>query len=240
MHCVRKTLLPWTGSWDRSMNFVHESRSAKAKHSAVFCMLTIRLRDPSNGVDRRCGGWGHLVSDLGSSYNVATQARSDMILAMEGVPRHEGDRYERLWDECRDYFEGADELLALMDHVYGQRFSKSHVAGFAENVARMARTGDCIASRVMHSAGEELGRLVRGVLTSDTYLELDVVLLGGMFNSWDLFQEAFMNEVRSACTAKLQFLLPTCDPSVGSAALALRGKNGIYTPKKYLRQWTAC
>mmetsp|Transcript_26443 Transcript_26443/g.103030 ORF Transcript_26443/g.103030 Transcript_26443/m.103030 type:complete len:240 (-) Transcript_26443:938-1657(-) len=63
-----------------------------------------RFRDPGNGVDRRCGGWGHLVSDLGSSCSVATQALSDMILAMEGVPRHEGDRYERLWDECCTYF----------------------------------------------------------------------------------------------------------------------------------------
>ncbi|KAJ8906577.1 hypothetical protein NDN08_003070 [Rhodosorus marinus] len=162
-----------------------------------------------------------------------------MILAMEGVPRHEGDRYECLWDECRNYFEGIDELPALMDHIYGQRFSKSHVAGFAEKVAHLARDGDCIASRVLCRAGEELGRLVRGALASDAYVTLNLVLLGGMFSSWDMFQEAFMHEVRSTCTAELQFLLPTCDPSVGSAALALREKNGNYTPKKYVRQWTA-
>lgn len=124
------------------------------------------------------GGWGPLLGDDGSGYDIGLRGIKRALLATEGRAPE-----TLLEDSVKKYFE-VEWTKAAINKLCKKGVSQSLVAGFAPYVSRAAYQGDEAAIAILESAGETLGELAafvaRRAFTADD--EFPFVLAGGVFN----------------------------------------------------------
>ena len=135
------------------------------------------LADPPLARCVRTGGWGHVLGDEGSGYDIALTAIRHTYRCMTfadecgagGTPREQASRadkhpsIERVKQAMFDHFDmrHPDDLLAL---AYPQpdasgslpAFDKARFASFAARVADEAKAGDAFCLWVLRRAAREL------------------------------------------------------------------------------------
>ncbi len=106
----------------------------------------------------RAGGWGHLVSDEGSGYDIGRQAIARGLKAAEGrdIPSPLlGRIIARL---------GVADIAGLIAFVYDPATAKADIAALAATVAAAADEGDALAAAILADAAVELAGLVASVV----------------------------------------------------------------------------
>lgn len=124
------------------------------------------------------GGWGALLGDEGSAFDIGLRAIKRALAAMDGrLPE------TLLVDHLKSYF-AARSLRDVINRC-GIRINQPLVAGFATHTSEAAIAGDEAALEILKSAGEELGELAVFVARRvfDKSSEFPVVLAGGVFNA---------------------------------------------------------
>ena len=131
-------------------------------------------------------GWGALLGDEGSAYDVAMRAIRAAIRAWDGR-----DRQTALIETVQHYF-GVQDLHELIPLFYEQGVPRHTVAAFAQHVVDTARAGDTRAKIILRQAGEDLARdaLACAACQFARDDEFDVAMTGGMFKS-RIFRSAF-------------------------------------------------
>lgn len=167
------------------------------------------------------GGWGYLLGDYGSSYQLAIDGIKAAIRAFEGTGKQ-----TRLTDEMMNRF-SLSYPRQLIDYVYAPSTAPSDIAGFAINVLNCARSGDAVSLNIVKEHFDILSRIVDS-LTGHSIPDT-VWLFGGVFehNEWviRLFEEMlsrFQKGIRAS-------LIPY-PPAIGSAVYAMK-MNGTLTEK---------
>ena len=110
-----------------------------------------------DGTASRAGGHGYLIDDAGGGYWIGRQALRSVLRAHD-----EGRDTGALGHEVAAVTGGLDWEL-VRRHVYGG--GRAAVAALVPAVARAAARDDDVASTILSSAGEELARLARVMLT---------------------------------------------------------------------------
>jgi N-acetylglucosamine kinase-like BadF-type ATPase len=105
----------------------------------------------------RAGGWGHLVSDEGSGYDIGRQAIARGLRAMEGRDTPSG-----LLAKVMESL-GVADIAALIAFIYSPA-AKADIAALAATVIAAAAAGDELAADILHRAGDELAALVLSVV----------------------------------------------------------------------------
>jgi N-acetylmuramic acid 6-phosphate etherase len=101
-----------------------------------------------DGRTERLGGWGHVIGDRGSGYDIAVAALKAVIRAMD---------HERRWPALGARFLRALLLNAPEDLVvWAPAASKADVAALAVEVFDAAADGDRLATHVLHEAARTL------------------------------------------------------------------------------------
>ena len=172
-----------------------------------------------SGEDKRThsGGWGALLGDEGSAYDIGLRGIKRAMYAADGrLPA------TALTDAVCEYFQ-VDRVLGVVKELLGERIQQAKVAGFAVKVCETARAGDEAALQIIEEAGETLGELIahtaRRVLSEED--EFPIVLAGGVFNAGDLI----IGPIR--CVVAPQFprarvLVARMSPGEAAARLARR------------------
>jgi len=106
----------------------------------------------------RVGGWGHLIDDDGSAYQVGRDGIRAALLYYDGRAEP-----TKLLDRLLRFF-GVDEPRLVIPRIYGAPNPKLVVASFAPIVVELAREGDPVARRVLRSAVEHMEELVEAGL----------------------------------------------------------------------------
>lgn len=106
----------------------------------------------------RAGGWGHLVSDEGSAYDVTRRALIAVVKANDGVVAPTA----LLREMCRRT--GSRSFEELIDAVYRAYAEKSAFASLADAVTECARFGDEAASSVLRETADLLFSLCSAVI----------------------------------------------------------------------------
>src|SRR5690554_433761 len=115
------------------------------------------------GIDKagnriRSGGWGHILGDEGSGFDIG---RRGIIAAVRSYDGRGEDTL--LIEKTAEYFnvESLDELRRV---IYKNPLDRTEIAGFARCVIDAANTGDKLSVDILNIAGRELGLAASAVI----------------------------------------------------------------------------
>ncbi|MFD0715316.1 N-acetylglucosamine kinase [Paenibacillus sp. GCM10027626] len=170
--------------------------------------------DPATGTSIRVGGWGYLLGDEGSGFDLGRQALTAVMKAYDG--RGEETMLTELLLERL----GLAAPPQLITHYYEQKQIRPVIAEASRFVMEAAEQGDAVSLSIIDGAVHELGQLAA---TAAKKLGMrgtvPLVLGGGLFAS-ELFAGRFVRlpAIRAGSFSPERLLLP---PAIGSYVLAL-------------------
>ncbi|MDT3417295.1 N-acetylglucosamine kinase-like BadF-type ATPase [Brevibacillus aydinogluensis] len=163
----------------------------------------------ADGSRHRVGGWGYLVGDEGSGYDLGRQAVAAVLRAFDG----RGDPTALTGMLVSHYgVEAPDQLIA---RLYGSPNPRRELAGAAILVDRAAAAGDEVAGRLVRQAAASLVELAEAC-RAKAGERLPVVLAGGLLASDTMLRRAVLQ------MARFEAVLPDAPPVAGCLAEALR------------------
>jgi len=165
----------------------------------------------------RCvSGWGALLGDEGSAYDVALRAIRSAVRAWDGR-----DPHTKLIQAVQTYF-SVDDLRTLIPLFYQQGVPRHRIAGFAPSVVATAKRRDETARRILTECGnliaEDALACARPVFPTDR--ALTVALTGGMFRERSPYRAEFQTRFKEEYP-KARFRTPQIQPAVAVARIAL-------------------
>lgn len=174
-----------------------------------------------DGRQALAGGFGYLLGDEGSGYDIGRRAVSAAIRAADGR-----DRPTALEDVIKGAFDVPD-LQEIKRVIYTPDFSRDRLASLAPLVARAADEGDRSAREIMTSAGEELARLAIAVSRRlfESGETVAVYPTGGVFRAGEMVRRPFGETLESAWP-EVEVRAPEYPPVMGAVILARRIATG--------------
>ncbi|HIK11762.1 MAG TPA: ATPase [Oscillatoriaceae cyanobacterium M33_DOE_052] len=168
------------------------------------------------GITKRASGWGYLLGDEGSGYNIAQQGLRAAVRAHDG--RGPSTTIGAL---LQDHL-SISTLEELIEVVYRRGWSVKDIAALATIVDTAAADGDPIANTIIDNAVEEL-LLAARVVSEGLFApgqSFDLVTSGGMWQGMSKLRDKFAPAMRAAIgTANI--IWPRHEPAYGAAMLAL-------------------
>jgi glucosamine kinase len=171
----------------------------------------------ADGREALAGGFGYLLGDEGSAFDIG-------LRAIAAACRAEDRRGEAtsLVTAVLEHFDIAT-IRTIPRVVYRAGFSREHISLLAPAVSEAARTGDAEARRIMATAGEELACIAIGVMRQlfDSGENVTVYLTGGVFSAGECLLGPFRTALHaqwSSATSRF----PRFPPAVGGLILAAR------------------
>jgi glucosamine kinase len=171
----------------------------------------------AGGREAIAGGYGFLLGDEGSAFDVGLRA---IAAAARGDDRRGEPTV--LQGIVEEHF-GISTMRQITGVVYAAGFPRERISLLAPKVAEAARDGDAAALAVMRAAGEELAQAALGVIRQlfEPGDAVGVYLTGGVFAAGDVLLEPFRATLRSEWpTAEAKE--PRFPPAVGGLILAAR------------------
>lgn len=144
-------------------------------------------RSPS-GQTARAGGWGYLLGDEGSGYQIGLSALRYVTRAADGRSPQ-----TLLTDLILDAW-SLNAVEGLIKRVYREGATKKEIAALAAQVEYAALQGDGVAQEILTQAGEELMLGVKVVAARlDLPGEVPCSLAGGVLAHSKLVVQAFLS-----------------------------------------------
>ena len=163
------------------------------------------------------GGWGPLLGDEGSGYDIGLNTLKAAIYSFDG--RRERSR---LYDLVMENW-NLEDLWGIVTHLAGNPDARHEVASAAKLCSIAAHAGDRTAIRIYEHAALEMFLQIRTVIERHMD-EWDgpAVVMGGAWKGHPRMFEVFKREVE-LLHPKVQVSLPHYEPVVGCVVLrALR------------------
>lgn len=144
-----------------------------------------------NDLEKRTGGWGYLLGDEGSAYDVG---RRGIIASLKAYDGREEETI--LLDMFYEYM-GYGDIEALVKIIYER--AKDTISGFAKYVVKAGEMGDKVALSILESAAYELSLL--GISTAEGigYRREDkfnLAYTGGFFKAKDIVTGPFTKFIK--------------------------------------------
>ena len=166
----------------------------------------------ADGEEARASGWGYLLGDEGSGYDIAIKGLRAVARAADG----RGDPTE-LTDQILNRLE-LNEPTELVRWVHAA--NRDTIAQLAEIVFDTAQTADTVAECIVNEAADELVCAAVSVIEQLKFTEpFDIILSGGNFTHQAMFvHELRQRFERMQSGASVQ--LPKHEPAYGAVLLA--------------------
>lgn len=166
---------------------------------------------------RTVGGWGALIGDDGSAYDVAIRGIRMAVRSWDKTA------LPSVLEEAVRQFFGINDLRELIPILYQQGMARHELAQFAKQVLEAAERGDESAQRTVQQCATQLAH--DAIACASTVFESDqplwVALTGGMFRQPTFFQRIFEQVFREAYP-KAEYHTPVMEPAVAVARVAWR------------------
>lgn len=185
---------------------------------AVVCGTgSIAFVQSKTGQVGRCGGWGYILGDEGSGYQVALAGLRAVCRAHDlcGPKTTLTDRFlQRM---------GLADVPALIPAVYRGPWDRAAISGLAPLVLETADAGDAVAREILDREARELAKTASAAVRQ---LELDtegvpLALTGGIILRNDRYRSSFLDALRAEGVTPEPVGLVS-DPGVGAIVLARR------------------
>ena len=170
-----------------------------------------------DGEKGRAGGWGYLLGDEGSGYDIGRKGLAAALRAYDGRGE-ETVLLRRLMDRLK-----VSNVDDLVDHVYLGGVKAGEVSSLTPLIVEAAREGDLVSRRILGDAVEELSSaaiaLIRKLNMAGEGFGL--ALMGGLFNVRDLIADPVQKKIKKFAP-HCKTITPRFKPAVGAALMALR------------------
>ncbi|WP_082693029.1 N-acetylglucosamine kinase [Bacillus sp. FJAT-29814] len=167
----------------------------------------------NDGGDRqRVGGWGYLIDDEGSGYDIGRAALQAVFRANDG----RGSKTV-LTNMILDHF-GVHEPSDLITFIYEPGKSRMRIAPLSQYVSVAADKGDAVAVKLIQQAGAKLADAIASLsqsLFQHQTEPIPVVTVGGVFNRADLLQPIIQQELQRQ-NINVQLIKPELAPVSGA------------------------
>jgi N-acetylglucosamine kinase-like BadF-type ATPase len=152
---------------------------------------SIALGRDESGATVRAGGWGHLIGDEGSGYDLGRQALQAAARAADG----RGPETTLLDAILRQWH--LDGPMAMIGHVY-QASEKAEIASLSSLVFAAAGGGDRVAREIMKQAASELALAANaaGDRLNFPNRKVPLALAGGLLTAEGAYREMVVRRVR--------------------------------------------
>ncbi|MDQ7093436.1 BadF/BadG/BcrA/BcrD ATPase family protein [Desulfosporosinus sp. PR] len=172
---------------------------------------TVALGVNRAGKACRVGGWGHLIGDQGSGYDIGRKALVAMIASFDGYGP------KSVLESLITQHLRLNQVREIVDWLNQANRTNKDVAALVPVVVEAAGGGDSAAQTILQEAGRDLGLLTLALLRQTQGQELGLV--GGIVHIWEFIKPSFQLTIEEEFPA-LQFLTPCYPPSVGAALLS--------------------
>lgn len=175
---------------------------------------SIALGCDRRGTAARAGGWGHLLGDEGSGYDLSRQALRAVACAADG----RGPATALTAAVLRAW--RLDTPAALVDRLYPTAEPAS-VATLAAVVCATAAAGDAVARRIVAAGATALAGAVLAVAARLAWPgPVPLALAGGVLCGQPAYRAAVVRRVRRHCAVAPVVTVP--DPALAAARAAAR------------------
>jgi N-acetylglucosamine kinase-like BadF-type ATPase len=172
-----------------------------------------------SGRSYRTGGWGHLLGDFGSGYDIGLQVLQAVMLSFDGVLPA-----TRLTELILDKYR-MNSPVELREYVYGSHIEKKHIAEFAELCIDAAETSDRTAVAIITKAASDLAKLTAAMLRKDNWFNgSSIAVTGSIFQYSLLFRETYRERMESIVDNP-KIVRSQQSPAYGAALLGIRKWN---------------
>lgn len=173
------------------------------------------------GSGARAGGWGHVFSDEGSGYDLATR----MLRAFAAEADGRGPA-TTLTQRVVDHF-ALHEPHQIIARVYDRTMTKGELASLSTLVMEEAEKGDAVASAILGSAASSLAELGLAAARTLGLLEgLPLVLTGGLLLHDAGYRQRVLDRIREQAAVDTVEMVD--DPAL-TAARALAASHSTRT-----------
>lgn len=164
----------------------------------------------SGGTTTRAGGWGHLMGDEGSGYDLGRHALQAAARAADGRGPHTA-----LLPALMLHWQ-IDRPLAMIERVY-QSSEKADIAILSSLVFAAARNSDRIARRIVADAASELAKAVIAAGDRLTFPDgrLPLALTGGLLTGEPEYRAMVLRRIRGRRSVGQVRVVD--DPALGAA-----------------------
>jgi N-acetylglucosamine kinase-like BadF-type ATPase len=173
----------------------------------------------------RAGGWGHLISDEGSSYWLGREAMRRAVQAYDGRAPH-----TTLLDAVMTHL-ALEDVNDLMHRLYVEGMARAEVAALAPLVVQAATAGDAAAQALLDDGAAHLADCIEAVARRLGFDDrtCPVVLVGGLFRAGAAIRDPLRRHVE-ARLPHADLHDPELPPALGAALLALHHLGVAVTP----------
>ncbi len=170
-----------------------------------------------DGREAISGGFGYLIGDEGSAFDIGLRAIEAACKATDG--RGPSTVLEV---DVREHF-GISKMREITRAIYREGFSRDQISLLTPNVATAASDGDGVALRILEESAIEVAATAAGVIRQlhAPGEAASVYLTGGVFNAGQVFVEPFTEALRREWPSAVP-VWPRFPPVVGAMILAAR------------------
>jgi N-acetylglucosamine kinase-like BadF-type ATPase len=181
-----------------------------------------------DGREAVAGGWGYIVGDEGSGYDIGRAALRVASQASDGRGKP-----TRLFQAILDHF-GVATLWDARIYVSDWETTRPRVAGLAKVVAEVAQQGDEVARLILTAAAHELAKAAVAVIERLAMADVGMMVFttGGVFQAGDLVLNPFREYIALHSPAA-SIHAAAYTPVVGALFLALK-EAGVMLDRKVI------
>jgi N-acetylglucosamine kinase-like BadF-type ATPase len=180
-----------------------------------------------SGEKATAGGWGYLMGDEGSGYDIGRQALGAAAQALDGR-----GPATFLVERIPAHF-GLTNLTAVHAALYSGQLLRAQIAGLAAVVAQAAGQGDSVALHLFEQAGDALAQAVSAVARRLAWPNPPVSGVGGVFKAGEIIRRPFQQHLHDRLP-QAQFYPARYPPVMGAVLLAWQA--GGYPPRPEMLQ----
>jgi N-acetylglucosamine kinase-like BadF-type ATPase len=164
----------------------------------------------------RSGGWGHILGDEGSGYEIGLQGLKSVCRSVD--QREEETILTKL---ILDHLK-LKKVSELIPYVYFNNLSKREIAEIAKFVVEAKDKNDFVANKILTQAVHELVLLVRGLVQQSTTFNPDTFITtsGSIFKHSRFVKNLFEEEIKKNQLGR--FYDGSSSAVVGAVKLALQ------------------
>ena len=170
----------------------------------------------SKGREKYVGGWGPLIGDEGSGYDLAGEALRALVRACDG--RGKPTMLTKL---IFSHF-GIREAQELKNTLYRPSIKRHRFAELAKYVFVAAGKGDAVARGILRNGGRKLAKLASPVMQGlfKRNERFPVVLSGGILFVTSVLSSTLIAEIKKGWP-RANVFIPELQPVTGAAIIAL-------------------